>query len=131
MSTKQNKSISVTTLDSLKQYAQGTIVELPPFAEGKPFVAKLNRPSLMAMAASGKIPDILMAAATKMFFNRTDDASVDLSEWYSVMEIFADACLVEPTYAQVKEAGISLTDEQLIAIFNYGQAGTKAIKALF
>lgn len=131
MSTEQNKPISVTTLDSLKQYAQGTIVELPPFAEGKPFVAKLNRPSLMAMAASGKIPDILMAAATKMFFNRADDASVDLSEWYSVMEIFADACLVEPTYAQVKEAGISLTDEQLIAIFNYGQAGTKAIKALF
>ena len=127
----ENRPISITTIDTLKQYGQGTIVELPSFAEDKPFVVKLCRPSLMSMAASGKIPNSLMGTVTKMFFNRMDDSSLDLADWYSVMEIFADACLMEPTYSQIKEAGVSLTDEQFITIFNYCQSGVKAVKNLF
>lgn len=127
----ENKPISITNIDTLKRYSKGMVVELPSFAEGQPFIVRLARPSLMSMAAEGKIPNPLMSTVTKMFFGKISDAAVDLTEWYQVMEIFAEACLMEPTYKQIKEAGISLTDEQYLNIFNYCQSGIKAVKSLF
>ena len=35
--------LTVTSIEDLKKYARGTIVELPCFAEGQPFVARLNK----------------------------------------------------------------------------------------
>lgn len=132
-STVENESrpISITSIDTLKRYANGAIVELPAFAEDEPFVVRLGRPSLMTMAAQGKIPNTLMSIVTKMFFGKASDASVDLKQWHQVMEIFAEACLIEPTYQQILDAGISLTDEQYISIFNYCQSGIKGVKGLF
>lgn len=50
----------ITSLQNLKTYTKGQIVELPPFAEGMPFVARLKRPSMLALVKSGKIPNELL-----------------------------------------------------------------------
>ena len=42
--TKTKKATAtVTSIEELKQYSNGTLVELPCFAEGQPFVARLKK----------------------------------------------------------------------------------------
>lgn len=124
---KQNK---VTTIYDLQEYSRGQIVKLPDFAEGQPFVARMRRPSLLVMAKKGKIPNRLLATATDLFnggnsHNANNDSI--LSDTYDVCEAIAEAALVEPTMAEIEEAGLELSDNQLIAIFNYAQRGIEAL----
>lgn len=120
----------VTTIYDLQEYSRGQIVKLPDFAEGQPFVARMRRPSLLVMAKKGKIPNKLLATATDLF-NGGDshNANTDsiLSDTYDVCEAIAEAALVEPTMEEIKNAGLELSDNQLIAIFNYAQRGIEAL----
>ena len=120
----------VTTIYDLQRYAGGQIVCLPDFAEGQPFVARMRRPSLLIMAKKGKIPNRLLATATELFNGgSSNNANNDtiLSDTYDVCEAIAEAALVEPTMAEIEKAGLELSDNQLIAIFNYAQRGVEAL----
>ena len=126
------KNLKVTSLSALKGYTGGQIVELPPFGENLPFVAKLRRPSLLALARQGKIPNDLLNTATELFEGKSRENKVDtelLRQLYDVIDILCEAAFVEPSYAALKENGIELTDEQMIAVFNYTQSGVRALKA--
>lgn len=126
------KNLKVTSLSALKGYTEGQIVELPPFGENLPFVAKLRRPSLLALARQGKIPNDLLNTATELFEGKSRENKVDtelLRQLYDVIDILCEAAFVEPPYAALKENGIELTDEQMIAVFNYTQSGVRALKA--
>lgn len=118
----------VTSIDDLKKYNDGAVVELPPFAEGQPFVVKMKRPSLMRLATNGTIPNALMDSATSLFEGDTNvkDKFV-LSNMLRVMEIVCESAFVSPSWEEIKESGIELTDDQLIAAFNYTQNGIKAL----
>ena len=123
----------VTTIEELKSYQHGQLVELPPFAEGQPFIARLRRPSLMVLIKSGKIPNQLIAMATKMFANGggaidSDDAD-SITELLDVVDVLAEAAFVQPTYKQLQEAGIQLTDDQYMALFSYTQNGVEGLKS--
>lgn len=120
----------VTSIYDLQRYAKGQIVRLPDFAEGQPFIARMRRPSLLIMAKSGKIPNRLLSTATSLFNGGNDkNANTDslLSDTYDVCEAIAEAALVEPTLSDIKNSGIELSDNQLIAIFNYAQRGIEAL----
>lgn len=122
-------NLEVTSLNSLQQYAQGQLVELPAFAEGQPFVARLRRPSMMVLAKTGKIPNTLLSTANALF-NGDKKATMDpsaLKEVMGIMEVICQASFVEPTYEQIQEVGLELTDEQFMAVFNYSQAGIRAL----
>ena len=41
--------------------------------------------------------------------------------------LIAEAALVEPTLSEIKSSGMELSDNQLIAIFNYAQRGIEAL----
>lgn len=118
----------VTSIDELKKYNDGAVVELPPFAEGQPFVVKMKRPSLMRLATNGTIPNALMDSATSLFEGDTNvkDKFV-LSNMLRVMEIVCESAFVSPSWEEIKSSGIELTDDQLIAAFNYTQNGIKAL----
>lgn len=126
------EQLAITSIEELKQYAQGEIVELPPFAPTQPFVAKLKRPSLLAMAKNGKIPNELLVKTNELFMNdgTAVNASDDnmLKEIFSVIDTIAGEVFVQPTYKEIKEAGIQLTDEQMLFIFNYTQTGVKNLE---
>lgn len=126
------EQLVVTSIEQLKQYAQGEIVELPPFSPTQPFVARLKRPSLLAMAKNGKIPNNLLVKTNELFVNdgTAVNASDDnmLTEIFSVIDTIASEVFVQPTYAEIKEANIELTDEQMIFIFNYTQRGVKNLE---
>ena len=47
----------------------GELLELPPFLEGTEFIVRVKKPSLMALAKSGRIPNALLASAQELFNN--------------------------------------------------------------
>lgn len=121
--------LSVTPIDDLVKASQGALIELPPFIDGEPFIAKLKRPSMLALVRSGKIPNSLISTANDLFskggFNTEDEDA--LKNLFCVLDTICEACFVEPTYAELKEAGVTLTDDQLMFVFNYTQRGVAAL----
>ena len=122
--------MNVTGIEELKKLAQGEVVELPGFADGEPFVARLKRPSLMGMAAAGAIPNPLLGVAEDLFNGKTPqnkDGGI-FKDSADMFRLVAEHALVEPSYAALREIGLELTDMQMIAIFNYTQMGAKALE---
>lgn len=125
--------MSVTSLDDLQKYAAGTVVRFPDFAEGQPFVARVRRPSMLVLAKSGKIPNTLLATANELFAKGgagmdTDDPQM-LGNFYDTCRVICEAALIQPTMAEIESVGITLSDDQLMAIFNYTQTGVKALQS--
>lgn len=129
----KKRETNVTSIEDLKNYANGTIVEMPPFAEGQPLVARLKRPSILGMAKQGKIPNTLLVKANELFLQ--SGAGLDTEEedtmkqLYDVLDLIANETLVEPTYEEIKSVGLELTDEQMMFLFNYSQQGVKALES--
>lgn len=120
---------TVTSISQLSEYSKGQLVELPAFAKDQPFFARLRRPSMLALASSGKIPNTLLGAANKLFDNSLDTNSTSmLKDFYDVIDTIMESAFVEPTYQQIKDAGVQLSDDQLIFVFNYTQQGVKALE---
>lgn len=128
------KEIQVTSLTKLKEYSAGQVVELPPFAEGMPFIARLRRPSLLALCKSGKIPNSLLSTANSLFTGRPPEkkaakADTQMKEYFEVFDAICEAAFVEPTWDELKQNNIQLTDDQYTYIFNYTQNGVKALES--
>ena len=123
---------AVTTVSDLEKYAKGCLVELPPFAEGQPFVARIKRPSMLMLVKSGKIPNSLLTTANSLFTGKGDAFDVDnekqLDNVFGVIEVLCESAFVEPTYEQIKSSGLELTDDQMMFVFNYSQKGTKMLE---
>lgn len=100
----------ITSIEQLKEYAKGSLVELPAFSEGQPFVAMLKRPSMLAMVKRGTIPNGLLVKANTLFasgaggFDEDDENS--MKDMFDIMDTMCEASFVQPTYAEIKEAGI-------------------------
>lgn len=121
----------ITSVDMLRTYVNGSIVNLPPFGDNQPFVAMIRRPSLLALAKTGKIPNSLLNQATALFASGTNSLNkgdVSLDEIYDIMEVVVEAALVSPTMDEIKSAGLELSDDQLMAIFSYTQTGISALE---
>lgn len=122
-----------TSIESLKSYANGTVVQLPDFNDGQPFFARIRRPSIMKMASEGKIPNSLLATANALFSGSEEATDVDnegmLPQMLAVCEEMAKATLMEPTYNDIVGAGLTLTDQQLIFLFNYSQGGVESLQS--
>lgn len=124
-----------TSLEQLKVYKEGAIVELPPFADGQPFIARMSRPSMLALVKSGKIPNTLLNQATSLFanganaLNGTGKNATNVNELFDVIDVIVDAALLEPTLEDIHSVGLELTDDQLMAIFSYTQRGIRALES--
>lgn len=121
----------ITSIEELNKYKNGEIVQLPDFAEGQPFYARLKRPSLLVLAKRGKIPNTLLQTATEMFTGRNNNKinTETLKNMFDVIDVICEASFIEPSYQQLKDNDIDLTDDQMTFIFNYAQSGTKALES--
>ena len=128
-----DEAISITSVSDLQSYAAGTIIRLPDFTEGQPLVARVRRPSLLVLAKSGKIPNTLLTAAGELFAKGGSGLDTDndkmLSDMYDIMHIICESALMQPTLQEIEQAGLYLSDDQMMAIFNYSQAGVKALES--
>lgn len=130
MSKYQNE-MKVTNIEALKNYANGSIVELPEFGPGQPFVARLTRPSMVELMSEGKIPNSLLAVAEGLFTGKKNINMKEstIKDTLQVMQIIVELSLKEPTLKELNKAGLKLTDEQFIAIYNYSQQGINGLKS--
>ena len=126
------ENIKVTSIDQLKIMSGGEIVKLPSFIQGQDFYAKLRRPSMLKLVQSGQIPNSLLRTANMLFsggvneeLDRDDEFMKDL---FDLIDVLAGAVFVEPSWSELKQAGIELTDEQYMFIFNYTQEGVKQLE---
>lgn len=131
MMNTNDKNLNVTPISDLIEYSRGQIVRLPDFAENQPFYVRLRRPSMLMLAKSGKIPNKLLSTANDLFMGNTaSEEGYDenfLNNMYEVIDTIVEASLVEPSYDDLKKNGIELTDQQLLAIFNYTQEGVNSL----
>lgn len=127
----KNSVPGITSFEDLKRYAKGNVVTLPPFAEGQPFVARMKRPSLMELVRNGEIPNELLTRANALFFDSTkaveyeDEAT--MKQIFEIIDSICKASFVEPTYEEIVDSGVKLTDEQLMFVFQYSQKGVQAL----
>lgn len=129
----ENKEMKVTSIEELIQASKGTIVQLPSFSEEHEFFARLKRPSMLKLVKANKIPNELLISANSLFTQGTKslntlDKSM-MNNLFGVMDIICEEAFVEPTYKELKEAGVELTDDQIAFIFGYTQNGVKQLES--
>ena len=128
-----NEMMNITSVTDLHRYASGTVVRFPDFAEGQPFIARVRRPSMLVLAKQGKIPNSLLTTAGELFTKGGGGLDTDnenmLGDMYNIMDVIATAALIQPTMDEIKSVGLELSDDQLMAIFNYTQTGIKALES--
>jgi hypothetical protein len=117
----ENKKLEVTKIEDI---TNGEVVELPPFGNGTPFVARLKTPSILTLCASGAIPNELLQEATDIYEGK-DMQEGHIEQYGKVLNAVAKAVLVEPKYEEVKDY---LSGVQLITIYNYSQSGVSALR---
>ena len=119
--------MAVTSLENLKKLSEGQEVELPGW-DDEPFICKLKRPSLLGLVEGGQIPNPLLNAAYILFNGaKTQKDVLNLKDQKEILDIVARAAMVEPTYQQLKDIGLELTDLQLLDIYNFTQLGVRSL----
>lgn len=130
----QTQPTRATSVHEMLAYSQGQLVTLPPFGEGMPCIVRLKRLSIMGLVKSGKIPNQLLANATELFNTGkiVDEKKIGQDDFLQrtseMLSLIAESALVEPTYKELEDAGVELTDLQLGAIFAYSQSGVKDLE---
>lgn len=124
----------VTTFEELTKYSSGVVMELTPFSESQPFVARLKRPDLIDVVTT-EFPNELLDTAYKLFNEEKeqenknpDKVFKESAERKKVLELIAKATLVEPSFEEIEKAGMKLTFVQLLEIYEYVNRGVENLK---
>lgn len=129
--------LQVTSLEELKKIKQTEIIDLGEFEDGTSLIAEVKKPNLVDLMMHGKIPNSLMETAMKLFNNKAQEVAnkVDagdiksFKEMFGLMNTLAESCLVNPSYDQLKELDLTLTQDQLMNVLMYTQGGVKALES--
>lgn len=119
----------ITNFEELKSRYGVREYALPGWDADSDFVCKLKRPSLVDMtAAVGFVPNPLMGTVADLFMPTAKKLEkMDPEKQAKAMQLMAKFALQEPTYDQLTEAGIALTDEQYNAIYAFALGGAAAL----
>lgn len=102
------------------------IIEIPDFEGTGTIKVRVQKPRLMAMAAQGKIPNHLLGIVNNMMFpSKKEKKEPNVEEIAKIYELYCRACLVEPSYDEIKDI---ITDEQMEAIFDWAMGDMKKVE---
>lgn len=119
--------MATTPVHDFMKYADGIEIEIPGFLAEETISVRLRRPSLMLLAAEGKIPNSLLASVEELF-EKGDKNTVPFKERGEIFRIVAMASLVSPSWEELQSAGLNLTDLQLLYIYNFAQTGVDSLR---
>ena len=115
----------ILSIQELKKMAT-TVIEIPNFDNSGTIKVRVQKPRLMAMAAQGKIPNHLLGIVnTMMFPSKKEKKEPNIEEIAKIYELYCRACLVEPSYDEIKDIMI---DEQMSAIFDWAMGDVKKLE---
>ena len=95
------------------------------FEKGEESTLKDTKYELLVVVANQGYTEYIMEAARSANAAGGENGFQDMID---VMLTIVKATLVEPTYDELSQAGITLTDEQMVAIFQYSQNGPRALE---
>ncbi len=125
----EQKKLKVSSLLDIKKQASGKLVEFSGWDDDIPFVARVKKVSMMNLVVEGVIPNSLLGAAEQVFNGKASSKKApSMEETSKIFRVVAKSCLVEPSYEDLENAEIDLTDAQLVEIFNYAQLGVKGLE---
>lgn len=120
--------MAVTSLEEIRAANAAQEVELSGWESDKPFRCKMRRPRLYEMAAAGEIPNPLLPVVEELFMQNTAALSKrSVEEQSKALLALANLALVEPTLAEIHEAGGILTDDQLLEIYSFILGGATVL----
>lgn len=126
-----------TSLEELKKIKLTEEKQLPPFIDGTPFVAELKKISLVDVICNSHVPNPIIKTVMKVLGDNKSqnselqDQAIDQimndspAETMKFMFTVVEKSLVSPTYDEIKQCGVSLTDAQIFAIFSYAMSSTE------
>lgn len=120
----------ITTMADLREQNVSEVI-ISGFRTGTQITVQLRRPSLMQLVVHGDVPNPLLGTASKMFKGEAEVQSDDGPAFKSLaemMHIVCTAALVQPTMQELQDNGLSLTDQQMMDVYNYAVAGVTAYK---
>jgi len=112
-------------IEELRARAIQTI-EIPGYSPDETVKVQVQKPRLMTMMMQGKIPNPLMGIATRMVSGGTAKGEVATKDVLQFYELYCLACLVSPTYEEFKDI---MTDEQMLAIFNWAMGDAQKMSS--
>lgn len=103
-------------------------LKISGWKEDQEITVKVIKPNFYTMLSKNAIPNPLIPEMDKLFVkhDRSGHAKVD-SEFAKVLIEIAKNVLVEPSYEQLQENGIELTDDQLTELSWYATEGAHAL----
>jgi hypothetical protein len=101
---------------------------LPGWGADDQFVCRLRRPGLVNLvSAAGFVPNPLLAAVEEMFFPSEKQPRLPIDQQARALEAIARYAMVEPTFDELTDAGLELTDEQFLAIYAFALKGADGL----
>lgn len=119
--------MATTPVHDFMKYADGIKIEIPGFLAEETIAVRLRRPSLMLLAAEGKIPNSLLTSVEELF-EKGEKNKISFKERGEIFRIVAMASMVSPTWEELQSAGLNLTDLQLLYIYNFAQTGVDSLR---
>ena len=119
----------VNLKDAAARYAVQEL-EISGWGPRETITVRAKRPTLYAMAAMGFIPNPLMGAMQAMLSGDVKKVeAVDLKKQADCVIAMARYALVEPTYDQMTDAGLTLNDDQLMELYMFALGGLDRVAA--
>ena len=122
--------MEITKIADIRSLGAEDVVELSGWDE-TPFVCRLRRVSLYEMIGSGCVPNPLIPVVRDLFMGMSKALEKDLTDADDVKAFLtiARCAMMEPSYQELQEAGIQLTDRQVLEIFFYATRGPRSLAA--
>lgn len=117
--------MAITSMDAILRQAAPEEVTLSGWAADE-VTFLLRRPSLVAMASGGHVPNPLIPVVEKLLMGQPD-AQADSGDSARALLAVARAAMVQPTLMELEEAGVALTDAQVMEIYAYALGGPLAV----
>lgn len=118
----------ITPLETMQAMTQPEEIALSGWKRGQEITVMVQKPNFYALLAKGSIPNPLIPEMDKLFVRRDRKGYAEPdAKFAETLETIAELTLVEPSYQQLIDAGVELTDDQLTELSIYATSGAEAL----
>ena len=125
--------MAVTSFDAILGMAptQPEELTLSGWSPDTEITVLVKKPNFYNLLAKNAIPNPLLPEMQKLFVRRqvAEEHSKASADFAKALIHIARECLVEPAYTQLEEAGVELTDDQLLELCMYATLGPEVLRS--
>nr|DAF22019.1 MAG TPA: hypothetical protein [Caudoviricetes sp.] len=120
-------TLKAITIEELKK-VKTQIIQISDFSGEGTFNVEVRRPSLLTLATSGNIPNELIGDVNDLFFGKKEEKDIEMSKLKEIYDGIVKATLVSPSFEELVENDIQLTEVQIGELYKYVVGGVKELK---